>query len=335
MKHKILTLEDFDFLRDQTRNQQIGPAMDRVTDEKFFCFNLEVNEDLFDIEVCVNNSMILGFPHGIKYRFKLTGQVDLQNRKAFSFAPTCLSENDLEVRRQLDDFVLLLPDYIFYGLIKFCFSKKIFSYSDIKNVSIIKYIDKQQFLFHGITLENTPDQMDTSRLEINRVLLPDHIGSFYQSLNDSSPKKKEDIIKFCVSNGFPINNHSSDYFFNEERNIWYEASKKGTPFVIGYLRLHTDVDNYPDAFLIEVIVAEKHRGIAVADEMINCIRWVLRENSHANKLIAILPNGLKFSKNTLKSNEFKLRQNDTFKEVYEYDVMEDINMKIFRRFNSN
>lgn len=334
MKYKLLTIKNLPLLISQLSNRKIGSAKNRVTQERFFCFDLLVDEDLFDIEVILNGSMIFGFPYGINYRFMFTGTIDVDKRTGYVFEPTCLSKHDTNVRKQLENFSLVLPDYIFFSLLNVCFSKGLFQYKDIFNVGKLKYLDKQLFDFHGITLENTPDRLNTSRLFIQRVLIPDHLKLFRGLNNNSYETKKSEVIAFCNENGFSINSVSNGYFFGKESNIWYEAFLKGATKRIGFIRLHNKRDT-PSSFTIEVIVDRQFRGAAYADEMINCVRWLLRENAHALKLLAVIPQGLKFSQNTLKMNKFNFSHRANNSAVYEYDILKEVDQDILRKYRNN
>lgn len=295
MNYRIITLEKIDGLLSQLTKNKIGPVQNTVTSEFFFCFEMHVSEEYFNIPAVLNGFMELSFPYGIHYRFRLMKIGSIDNQRSFFFRPNCLSEKDEEIYNQLEDFILILPDYIFFAMIERCVFLKKFDYKNLYGLQVINELDLDEFHKFGITLMNTPDKFNTSRLTVIRALNPDYFGfDEEQSPQEDIPTQILGIIDFCNKNGYEIKNENKSDFFDIEKNIWYRAFKKHTNFEIGYIRLTIDKIKFPNAFIINVVSTAKQRGISLGDEMINLVRWILRQESNSLELIAILPSNLNF-----------------------------------------
>lgn len=263
--------EYFQFIEDNTG---CGIETEQGTWEEFFWIQVYLPRSYFYIDPSFfeANPFITDddLPEKIQVKFELFGIGHIEKRKSFVFKPWIIGIDNPNIYSQLENFLLFIPDNLFLNLIRRSIFLEQFTWDQLSKIRVLQDIRETEFEQFGLNAINTPQILQTERLDIVRIDID----------------KKEEIETFYNNNWMPIDNGLSSKYFRTSLNLWFQVNIKGNHTPIGYFRLYESNSKFTGGMSLEYVIEKNKRNNGFITEGINGIIDYLRKYSITHNLVA-------------------------------------------------
>ncbi|WP_461638790.1 GNAT family N-acetyltransferase [Labilibaculum euxinus] len=263
--------EYFQFIEDNTG---CGIETEQGTWEEFFWIQVYlprsyfyIDPSFFEVNPFITDDDL---PEIIQVKFELFGIGHIEKRKSFVFKPWIIGIDNPNIYTQLENFLLFIPDNLFFNLIRRSIFLEQFTWGQLSKIRVLQDIKDTEFDQFGLNATNTPKILKTERLEIVQI----------------GTHKKEEIETFYNNNWMPIDNGLKNKYFRPSLNVWFQINIRENNTPIGYLRLYESNSKFNGGMSLEYIIEKNKRNNGFATEGLNGIIGYLKQYSITHNLVA-------------------------------------------------
>lgn len=191
-------------------------------------------------------------PDTLLVSFGLVAKGNIGHKDAFVFRPWVNMQNNINPQfyGYFEDFLLFMPDTLFYNLIGRLLFMEQFTLTNFADVRIVQDIPHITFNRFGLDRVQVPSTIKTNNLELVRIA--------------ESEINAEGIINFCQINGYEIADGLKHKYFRPKWNTWYEVKLQNN--LIGFIRLYNRNNTFNGGTSIEYVIEKSSRNKGYAIE---------------------------------------------------------------------
>ncbi|MBS1571847.1 MAG: GNAT family N-acetyltransferase [Bacteroidetes bacterium] len=294
MKVKLLHLDEYnEYFNFTTPETGSGIEHDRDSGDNYFFIQIFLPVKYFDLDpfLFTLNPFIRehDVPDSIHIKFELFGIGKAGMTRSFIFKPWIINVNNPAALRHFEDFLLYIPEKIFFNLSMRLIFIEQFSLPQLKKVRVYEDISDLEFIQFGLHRQYNPPSFETERLLITEMW--------------SNPQ--DEIEKFYKKNDSEIEDRLLHKYFRQNLNKWYSINNKDYTERYGYLRIYNSDSSYNGGVFVEYIVEKKFRNQGIATEALTELIGFMEEHSFAFTMSAEVNTDNKASIKVLENCEFE------------------------------
>lgn len=260
-------------------------------------------------------------PEQIHIRFELFAIGSVGDIRSFIFKPWIVNIDNPLMLQHLEDFVLFVPEKLFFNLVLRLIFLEQFSLLQLQNVRVFKNLSSEEFVQFGLHRKGN-------------WLMPNFQTRRFSILYAGWKDYQKDIEKFYADNDCPIGYHLIDKYFRADLNCWYGILGINNSAHYGFIRLYNTNSSFTGGTSVEYIVSKKVRNKGVATEALKGLFKFLEEFSFLFSVSAEVKRENVASIRVLEKCNFIEQKSDSIllNDNYSYNIIDSFSFKIEDNF---
>jgi RimJ/RimL family protein N-acetyltransferase len=303
MQPKLLTIKEyFDIFSFHQPRSGCGIGTESESRENYLFAETSIPKDFINLDLpsLISNPLlkyqIESIPNQIEFKFELFGIGSISNVEAFVFKPWVLNVRNPMVFQYLENFLLFVPNTLFYNLIERLIFLEQLNPNVFRHIRVLQDIPANTFQRFGLDRPCIPKLIKSGKLEITRI---DEVN-------------KSEILKFYEYNWKAITPQLENKYFRPLLNTWFRVTseevtsqlfglKKTTvKKTVGFLRLYNSNSSFTGGTSLEYIIDKAYRKKGYATQASLALIDYLKKYSYAISLGAEVSEKNEYSKKVLK-----------------------------------